>query len=263
MGISRLVTQPTYPELVGKTALITGANSGIGFQQTLQLLQQGTNCYVTDRQLGNALQTLLDRYPQQLNFYRCDLSQEDQLQQTVTKIKQDLGRETMAFLLNTAGILDGYRPTLETTSQTWDTFMQTDLKSQFLLVNAFLPDMIQNGHGKIVNMASIAGLVAGGGGAVYTAAKHAVIGYTKQLDYDYAAKGISANCLAPGAIDTPMNAADFAGTGAMAKAVAQQTPAKRWGTAKEVALTTLFLLSDGADFIHGVVIPIDGGWIEQ
>lgn len=252
---------PVYEELKGKTAVITGADSGIGFEQTRCLLLQGVQCHVIDRNCSEALQHLQIAYPEQLQFYSCDLSDSQQISTTIQLIQAQA--LTIDFLLNTAGILDGYRPTLETNLQDWQHFMMVDLQSQFLLTNAFLPGMLCQKHGKILNMASIAGLVAGGGGAVYTAAKHAIIGYTKQLDYDYAKQGIQANCLAPGAIDTPMNAADFAGTGEMAKQVAAQTPARRWGHAEEVGLTTLFMLSAGADFIHGVVLPIDGGWIEQ
>ena len=124
--------------------------------------------------------------------------------------------------------------------------------------------MLENGHGTIVNMASIAGMVAGGGGAAYTAAKFGIIGYTKQLDYDYAAKGIRANCIAPGSIETPMNTKDFEeDDGKMAKWVADQTPAKRWAQPEEVAALTMFLASPRADYIHGTAVPIDGGWLEK
>ena len=89
-------------------------------------------------------------------------------------------------------------------------------------------------------------------------------GYTKQLDYDYAAKGIRANCIAPGAIETPMNAKDFEeDDGKMAKWVADQTPAKRWAQPEEVAALTMFLASPRADYIHGTAVPIDGGWLEK
>ena len=168
------------------------------------------------------------------------------------------------ILINTAGILDGYAPTLETTEDQWDKIFDTNLKSIFRITNLILPQMLENGHGTIVNMASIAGMVAGGGGAAYTAAKFGIIGYTKQLDYDYAAKGIRANCIAPGAIETPMNAKDFEeDDGKMAKWVADQTPAKRWAQPEEVAALTMFLASPRADYIHGTAVPIDGGWLEK
>ena len=174
------------------------------------------------------------------------------------KIKKELS--TVDILLNTAGILDNYAPTLDTSEEQWDNIFNTNLKSMFLLTNEILPVMLKQKHGVIVNMASIAGLVAGGGGAAYTAAKHGIIGYTKQLAYDYADKGIRVNCIAPGAINTPMNAADFAGDGAMAKEVARLTPAKRWAKPKEVAEMTLYLASPRADYVHGTVFTIDGGW---
>lgn len=82
-----------------------------------------------------------------------------------------------------------------------------------MMLKEVLPEMLENKHGVFVNMASIAGLVAGGGGIAYTSSKHAIIGMTKQLDLDYASQGIRANCIAPGAIETPMNAADFADGG--------------------------------------------------
>ncbi len=130
----------------------------------------------------------------------------------------------------------------------------------FILTNAVLPAMLSRGYGHIINMASIAGFSAGGGGVAYTSAKHAIVGYTKQLAFDYAAKGLHVNAIAPGAIKTPMNAADFAGDAEMAKQVAAQTPAKRWANPDEVAQLSLYLTSQQADYINGTVIPIDGGW---
>lgn len=164
---------------------------------------------------------------------------------------------TPDIVCNTAGILDGYKTVAETDLATWQHILNVDLTSQFLMIKALLPGMLARGHGVFVNMSSIAGFVSGGGGVAYTAAKHAVIGLTKQLDLDYAAQGIRANALAPGAINTPMNAADFAGDGKMAAWVAKETPAKRWAKPEEVAQLTLFLASDAADYIHGTVIPID------
>ena len=187
-----------------------------------------------------------------------DIRKKKDIHMWTEKIKKELS--TVDILLNTAGILDNYAPTLDTSEEQWDNIFNTNLKSMFLLTNEILPVMLKQKHGVIVNMASIAGLVAGGGGAAYTAAKHGIIGYTKQLAYDYADKGIRVNCIAPGAINTPMNAADFAGDGAMAKEVARLTPAKRWAKPKEKSEMTLYLASPRADYVHGTVFTIDGGW---
>ena len=120
--------------------------------------------------------------------------------------------------------------------------------------------MLEQGNGTIITMTSIAGLVAGGGGVAYTMSKHALVGFIKQLALDYADQGIHVNGIAPGAIETPMNAADFAGEGLMAKQVAEETPLKRWAQPKEVADLTLFLASKQANYMQGTIIPIDGGW---
>lgn len=126
--------------------------------------------------------------------------------------------------------------------------MNTNVKGIYNVTNAVLPHMLKRNLGVVVNMASITGVVAGGGGAAYTASKHAIIGYTKQLDYDYCRDGVRANAIAPGAIQTPMNEADFA---KMAKWVANETPAGRWAKPNEVANLTFFLASQAAEYIHG------------
>lgn len=247
-----------YPEFKEKNVIITGVASGIGFEQAKAMLASGANVFGADLKTNANVEKL------QLNatfhFQQCDIRDKDQIKEWLVPI---LKRSTIDILLNTAGILDGFAPSLETSEEQWDNIMDTNLKSMFLITNLVLPNMLAQKHGVILNMASIAGMVAGGGGAAYTAAKSGIIGYTKQLDYDYADQGIRALSIAPGAIETPMNAADFAGEGEMAREVAQQTPAKRWAKPEEVAQLTMFLASPRSDYIHGASVPIDGGWIEK
>lgn len=246
--------------IAGQRVLVTGVASGIGQAQARLFLEQGALVFGADLQKSPLVEKLTRDFPTSFTFVHCDVRHVTEITQLVEQVN---ATGPVDILLNTAGILDAYRPSLETTVAQWDNVMDTNLKSMFLLCNACLPQMLQQGHGVVVNMASIAGLVAGGGGAAYTAAKHAIIGYTKQLDYDYAGRGIRANCVAPGAINTPMNQADFAGDGQMAKEVAAQTPALRWAQPEEVAALSLFLASPQADYIHGTVVPIDGGWTEK
>ncbi|MFC6295027.1 3-oxoacyl-ACP reductase [Lactiplantibacillus daoliensis] len=246
-----------FSEYQGQTVLITGAASGIGLAQVREFLSQGAKVIAIDRQP----QPVELMSTESLNYQVADVCDEAALVGAIQAGVAELGQPLI--VCNTAGKLDGYRPTLETCLDQWQSILATDLTSQFIVTNTVLPGMLAAKQGVFVNMASIAGLVAGGGGAAYTAAKHAIIGYTKQLDLDYAAKGIRANCIAPGAIDTPMNAADFAGDGKMAKWVASETPAQRWAKPNEVADLTLFLASRHADYIHGTVTPIDGGWLEK
>lgn len=243
-----------FADLKQKTVLVTGAASGIGQAQILAFLAEGATVIALDKapitQTADALKTV-----------QVDVRDATQLTATLKSLLATVS--SFDIVCNTAGILDQYTPTLETSEADWDNLMAVNLKSQFLVTNAVLPSMLARHEGVFVNMASIAGLVAGGGGAAYTASKHAIIGYTKQLDYDYASQGIRANCIAPGAIETPMNAADFAGAGEMAKEVARQTPAGRWAQPSEVAQLSLYLASQASDYIHGTVVPIDGGWLEK
>ena len=230
----------------GQTVVVTGAASGIGAAQAAAFKAAGAQVIGVDLQPMTGVTVAI----------QADVSDPE----TGKKLAADY---TPDIVCNTAGILDGYKTVAETDLATWQHILNVDLTSQFLMIKALLPEMLARGHGVFVNMSSIAGIVGGGGGVAYTAAKHAVIGLTKQLDLDYAAQGIRANALAPGAINTPMNAADFAGDGKMATWVAKETPAKRWAKPEEVAQLTLFLASDAADYIHGTVIPIDGGWLEK
>lgn len=241
-------------EFKGKSVLITGANSGIGYAQTESFLKHGAKVFAIDIK-DDQLNKLQKDYGEFLTYQIADVANKRMIDQAVKHFGN------VDILLNTAGVLDGYAKTLDTDEALWDKIIDTNLKGTYLVTNAVLPEMLRRKKGCIINMTSIAGLIAGGGGAAYTSSKHAIIGYTKQLDYDYIREGIRANAIAPGAIQTEMNQADFEGDGELAKWVAEETPAGRWAQPEEVADLTLFLASDKADYIHGTVIPIDGGWL--
>jgi 3-oxoacyl-[acyl-carrier protein] reductase len=244
-------------EYEGKTVFITGAASGIGKAQAIAFLNKGANVFGFDLQTDNLIQ-LRDKYDERFGYSGGSVADPAAVKRAVTDVLEEYGK--VDILLNTAGVLDGYAKTLDTDEALWDKVMNTNVKGTYLVTNSILPYMLMHRQGVIVNMASIAGLVAGGGGAAYTASKHAIIGYTKQLAMDYCREGIRVNAIAPGAIQTPMNKADFSGSGETAKWVAEETPAGRWAQPEEVANITLFLASKAADYMHGTVLPVDGGW---
>lgn len=249
-----------FEEYKGKTVFVTGAASGIGQAQAIAFLENGANVFGFDLD-EQGLVNLLHQYPEQFTYKVGSVCNKNDVEQAfeaaILIFKQ------VDILLNTAGVLDGFAKTLDTDEELWDKIMNTNVKGTFFVTNTILPHMVKRKSGVIVNMASIAGLVAGGGGAAYTASKHAIVGYTKQLDLDYCREGIRANAIAPGAIQTPMNKADFEGDGEMAKWVANETPAGRWAQPSEVASLTLYLASQSADYIHGSIMPIDGGWLTK
>lgn len=234
----------------GKIVVVTGAASGIGRAQVTAFIQEGA--IVVGIDIENAT-VVHDRY----THFIGSVTSQVFIEETIAQL------ERIDILCNTAGVLDGYAKSLETDEALWDKIFNTNVKGMYFVTNAVLKQMLVQQRGVIVNMASIAGMVAGGGGAAYTASKHAVIGYTKQLSYDYHTEGIRVNGIAPGAIETAMNAADFEGDGEMAKWVAEQTPAGRWAKPEEVASVTLFLASEESDYMHATIIPIDGGWMNK
>ncbi|MGX7204133.1 3-oxoacyl-ACP reductase [Enterococcus pingfangensis] len=244
-------------DFTNKTVFVTGAASGIGAAQAQALLNAGAQVFAFDQQ-ELSLQKFQQTFPERFAFSLGDVREKTDLQTALQHCHTVFG--TVDILLNTAGVLDDYLPLAETDDTLWTRILDTNVKSMFTLTKLLLQELLEN-QGTVINMASIAGLVAGGGGIAYTASKHAIVGFTKQLALDYADKGLHVNALAPGAIKTPMNQADFAGDGQMAQWVADETPVKRWAAPEEVAYATLFLASEEARYMQGNILPIDGGWL--
>lgn len=239
-----------------RVVLVTGVSSGIGLAQAQIFLQKGHSVIGLDLQIPP--QTLLENC--KFKFYEVDLSQSSQIYKVFESIGQAF--PILDILCNTVGQLDQYVTIESMDENQWTQLFSVNLTSHFLITKLALPLLLKAPASRIINMTSIAGLVAGGGGIAYTTFKHGLVGFTKQLAYDYAHTGLRVNGIAPGAIDTPMNIKDFEeNDGKMAQWVADQVPVKRWAQAEEVANLTFFLASDGADYIHGSILPLDGGWL--
>ena len=227
-----------------KTVLITGVSSGIGLAQARAFLENGYAVYGVDKSA------------------KPDLSGDFQfVQLDVTKDIAALTDVVPAvdILCNTAGILDDYRPLLEISEDEFNQVFQTNFFATVKLTRHYLTKMVERQFGMIINMCSIASFLAGGGGAAYTASKHALAGFTRQLALDYADKGIQVFGIAPGAVKTSMTARDFE-PGGLADWVADQIPIKRWTEPEEIADLTLFLAYGKARSMQGEIVKIDGGW---
>lgn len=245
--------------LQDQVALITGAASGIGRAQAARFAEEGAKVVVADVNVEGA-QVVVEQIRSSGGTAlatEIDVTDADSIQAAVSRTLEAFGR--IDILCNTAGAFDEFAQTLDTPRQTWDRIVALNLTSLYLVTNAVLPHMIDGGGGKVLTIASGAGLVGGGGGAAYTSTKHAAVGFTKQLAAGYGRQGIRANAIAPGLIDTPMVESFSKTEESMANL--EQQPAGRLGRPEDVANASLFLVSDESDFIHAVVLPVDGGLV--
>lgn len=232
-----------------QTVVVTGCASGIGKAQCLAFLNHHATVIGIDKKQPDIDD---DRF----TYYCCDLSSKEEVDLLSLP-------ETVDILCNTAGVLDDFLPSLETSVDKFQDIMNTNVLGTFMMTNKVLASMVKRQRGVIINMASIASVIPGGGGAAYTASKHAILGYTKQLVYDYAHQGIRINALAPGAVATPMNANDFKGETPISQRIEATVPCHRYATPEEIADITLFVASPRAQYICGDILSIDGGWINR
>lgn len=243
-------------KLENKVALVTGAGSGMGRAIAQEFSAQGARVVCLDLN-GTAAAATAVKLPGSIAV-ACDISDVTSVADACAAAEAQMGQ--IDILVNCAGILDGYAPVTETSDALWDKIIGVNLKGMFLVSRAVLPGMVARKLGAVVNISSIAGLVAGGGGAAYTASKHGVIGLTRQMSYDYGHHGIRANAICPGAIETAMTK-DILTSGDMAvMELVRSVPAGRHGQPEEVAKLALYLASDDSSFVHGAVMAIDGGW---
>lgn len=244
----------------GKVVLVTGAGSGIGRALVAAFASEGARVLAIDKDEHAetfAGQPAVD----EVVGVTADVSRESDVDRVVRRAVEQWGG--VDVLCNNAGILDDYLRAEDTTTETWNRVISVNLTGPFLLSRAVIPHMVARGAGAIVNTASIAAFVAGGGGTAYTASKHGVLGLTRQLAFDYGHAGIRVNAVCPGAIASGMTAHLLTpdGKNEHVDAAIAATPAGRWGRPEEVARVVTFLASDDAAFVHGAAYTIDGGWL--
>lgn len=247
------VHELTYP----LTVLVTGANSGIGLAQARAFLSKGHQVIALDHQVTSL--KMLKSEMDSLWYAKTDVAKFDEVERAIQEGVAYFGK--LDVVCNTAGILDNFHTLDQTSVDQWQHILSVNMSGMFYVAKAALPYLLTRPASRMINMASIAGLTAGGGGVAYTTSKHAVVGFTKQLAYDYAQTSLRVNAIAPGAIQTAMTQSDFEQDAELAHWVAEQVPLKRWAQADEVAELTLFLASDASDYMTGNVIPLDGGWL--
>ena len=242
--------------LTGKTTLVTGAARGIGKAIALKFAQEGANIAFTDLVIdenGKATEAEIAALGVKAKGYASNAADFAQSEEVVKQVKEDFG--SVDILVNNAGITkDGLM--LRMTEQQWDAVIGVNLKSAFNFIHAAIPVMMRQRGGSIINMASVVGVHGNAGQANYAASKAGMIALAKSVAQEMGPKGIRANAIAPGFIDTAM-------TQELSEEVRKewmnQIPLRRGGTVEDVANCALYLASDLSSYVSGQVIQVDGG----
>jgi len=256
----------------GRMAVVSGAGSGIGRAAASVLAARGAAVAAIDIDEAAAQETarVISEAGGRAMGYGADVADAKALDRAVSAAIRDLGALEMMF--NNAGILDGYFNVDELNEAAWRRVIDIDLTGVFLACKRALAEMLPAGRGRIVNMASVAGIGGTGGGAAYIAAKHGVVGLTRQMAVTYAPRGLRVNCICPGAIPTGLRAhsqsilgpdvPDMSGRGVAVNddQVRALVPAGTRGTVEDIAEAVCWLLSDAAAYVNGHALVVDGGW---
>jgi 3-oxoacyl-[acyl-carrier protein] reductase len=241
----------------GRVAIVTGASQGIGEAIALSLAEDRATVILVDIQKDK-----LDEVAEKIKSgnglaysYSADVSQSDQVSELVERVIEE--HQKIDFLVNNAGITrDGLLLRLK--EQDWDSVIAVNLKGVFNFSKAVIRNMISNRFGRIVNISSVVGLMGNAGQTNYSASKAGVIGFTKSLSREVAARGITVNAVAPGYITTAMTEEL---SEEVKNAFVEFIPMKRFGTPDEVAQVVKFFLSEKASYITGQVLSINGGML--
>jgi 2-deoxy-D-gluconate 3-dehydrogenase len=247
--------------LDGKVALVTGAGRGLGQAMAVGLAEAGAGVAGLDIIPLEETQAQVEALGRRFLPVQCDLREATaaRLNEVVDQVAGELGG--LDILVNNAGIIRR-APALEFSEQYWDDVIQINLKALFFLSQAAARGMARQGEGKIVNIASMLSFQGGILVPSYTAAKSGVAGLTRALANEWASKGIHVNAIAPGYMATD-NTAPLRADPQRSQAILARIPVGRWGEPADLKGVVVFLASAASDYMHGAIVPVDGGWLTR
>lgn len=251
---------PSSPfDLTGRTALVTGGARGLGLGMSSGLLAAGADLITVQRGgVGDDLISRAAEFGRTITPVPLDLGEPDQIEDVIGALLAD---RQIDILINNAGMQ--YREDAVDFDLTqFDRVLSINLRAAFQLSQLLARPMLERGHGKIINIASMVSYSGGYRVPAYAASKGAITQLTKACCNEWAGRGVNVNAIAPGYMATEMNEALLADE-QRNKEITARIPAGRWGTPDDLAGTAVFLASPAADYLHGAVIPVDGGWLAR
>ncbi|MFI6735868.1 SDR family oxidoreductase [Nonomuraea sp. NPDC050451] len=247
-------------DLTGSTAVVTGARRGIGLAIAESLARAGADIIGVSAAMepsGSEAARRVEAAGRTFTPLQADFSDRS----AVTELAAHLEGLGVDILVNNAGTIER-EPAAQHSGEIWDRVIETNLNSQFVLSQAVGRSMIERGRGKIIFIASLLSFQGGINVPGYTASKSAIAGLTKALANEWMAKGVNVNAIAPGYIATD-NTRALQDDPDRSRSILERIPAGRWGTAGDLGGAAVFLASRASDYVSGVVLPVDGGWLAR
>ncbi len=244
-------------DISGKNAIVTGASRGLGLGIAEGFAKAGANLILISRHMPEETLAKLRSYGTKVKAYSFDLSHPENIPGLIDGIISEWGR--IDILVNNAGTQRRH-DSVEFNDEDWDFVCTVNQKSVFVLCREVGRHMVAAGKGKIINFASLLSFQGGFRVPAYAASKGAVMQFTKSLSNEWAPHGVNVNCIAPGYFDTEMNTA-LINDPVRNEQISVRIPAGRWGKPEDLVGTAIYLASDASNYVNGITIPVDGGWL--